>query len=782
MMMGAKIKVLEKLEYNKIIQLLAEEATSNLGKEKIEQLKPSYKMADINMLLQETSETSEVLRLYPQLSIGGFRDIKPYIKRALLGLSLEPENFLDIATSISSGSKFKRSFEGMDKSYPLIARQVKRIENLTSLKNIIEKTITNEGTIADDASPKLRDINKAIIDVKEKTKNRLQGIIHSVSMQKKLQEQIVTIRNGRYVVPVKQEYVSQVPGMVHDQSASGATVFVEPMIVVELNNKLKQHMLQKKTEEERILSELTQEVAAEEVSLQELVEALTNLDVFFAKGRLAYKLKATKPIINQSKYIDLKRARHPLINKEQVVPIDFWIKDNITMVVITGPNTGGKTVTIKTIGLLTLMAQSGLFIPADEESKVTLVDSVYADIGDEQSLEQSLSTFSSHLTNIIDILNQATSNSLILLDELGAGTDPIEGAALARSILEYLHGRGILTVATTHYGSLKHFAYNTSGVDNASVEFDIATLQPTYKLLMGLPGKSNAFEISKRLGLDVSIVDNAKGFMDSDEIEVGNLIQDLERSRKKIEQDREEIFKQRQEAEEYKEQLKEKYERLSRRENQILEKAADEARELLKKVKLEAKEIIRELHATKQIQGAQNKLKGLDDNISKVKKEKPVYYAGQIPKELRIGEEVLIPKLNQKATVLESVGDNGDVFVQAGIMKINVKITDLRIIGNSGSKQEKLSPITTIVTEKSRFISPELDLRGCTGEEAIKAVEKYLDDALIAGLGQVSIIHGKGTGVLSRVVQEYLKEHTQVKDFRFGQHGEGGHGVTVVKL
>lgn len=776
------MKVLEKLEYNKIIQLLADEAGSNLGKEKIHQLRPSYKMEDVNALLQETSESSEVLRLYPQFSIGGFRNIKPYIKRALLGLSLEPENFLEIATSINSGSKVKRAFEGMDKNYPLLARQIKRIENLTSLKNVIEKTITNEGTVADDASPKLRDINKSIVDIKEKTKNKLQGIIHSAAMQKKLQEQIVTIRNGRYVVPVKQECVSQVPGMVHDQSASGATVFIEPMIVVELNNKLKQLMLQKKSEEERILSELTQKVAEEEVPLEELIEALTNLDVFFAKGNLAYKLKATKPIINKKKYINLKRARHPLIDKERVVPIDFWIKDNTTMVVITGPNTGGKTVTIKTIGLLTLMAQSGLFIPADEESEVALVDNVYADIGDEQSLEQSLSTFSSHLTNIIDILNKATSRSLIFLDELGAGTDPIEGAALARSILGYLHSRGILTIATTHYGSLKHFAYNTPGVDNASVEFDITTLRPTYKLLMGLPGKSNAFEISKRLGLDVAIVDKAKEFMDSDEIEIGNLIQDLEDSRRKIEQDREEIFKQKQEAEEYKELLKEKYEKLRSREIQILEKAADEAQELLKKVKLEAKGIIQELHATKQVQEAQDKLKGLDNKISKTKKEKPAYHAGQIPKELRIGEEIFIPKLNQKATVLGEVGDNGDVFVQAGIMKINVNLRDLRIIGQSEASKENSRPVTRIITEKSKSISPELDLRGCTGEEAILALGKYLDDAMIVGLGQVSIIHGKGTGVLSKVVQEYLKEHTQIKDFRFGQHGEGGHGVTVVKL
>jgi len=780
--MDGRKKVLEKLEYNKIIQLLAREASSNLGVEKIEQIKPSHNLQEIKILLQETSEASEVIRLNPQFSIGGFRNIKPYIKRTLLGLSIEPDNFLDITISIGSGIKVKRFFENLGNKYPSISRQVQRIENLSNLKNSIEKIITSEGTIADDASPKLKEINRGIIDTKEKTKSKLQGIIHSVAMQKKLQEQIVTIRNGRYVVPVKQEYVSQVPGMVHDQSASGATVFIEPMVVVELNNKLKQLLLQKKSEEERILSELSQMVAVEEVPLLELIEALTSLDVFFAKANLAYRLRATKPIINQKKYINLKNARHPLIKEDEVVPIDFWLEDNVTMVVITGPNTGGKTVTIKTVGLLTLMGQSGLFIPAAEESEITLVDSVYADIGDEQSLEQSLSTFSSHLTNIIDILSSATDNSLILLDELGAGTDPIEGAALAMSILEYLHDRDILTVATTHYGSLKHFAYNTAGVDNASVEFDIATLRPTYRLLMGLPGKSNAFEISKKLGLQLSVIERARDFMNSDEIEVGDLIQSLEESRKELEYQKQEILREKQEAENYKQLFKNKYVKFKDKENQILEKAADEARELLKRVKLEAKEIIQGLHTSKEIQETQNSLKSLDDRISKVKAEKEHQFAGEKPKALHIGDAVYIPKLNQKATVLELTGDGRDVLVQAGIMKINVNIKDLRIVSKNETKKEKSKPITAMIIEKSRSISPELDLRGYNGEEAIKTIEKYIDDAVLVGLGQLSLIHGKGTGALAKAVQGYLKTHPQVKDFRYGQHGEGGHGVTIVKL
>lgn len=781
--MDGRVKNLEKLEYHKIIKLLAGEATSNLGAAKIKELKPSYMFEEVMVLLEQTSEASEILRLNPQFSLGGFRDIKPYLKRSILGVSLEPENFLDIAVSINSGMKVKNFFAESDiTKYPNIIEQVNRISSLTSLKNNIERIITSEGTIAEDASSKLREINRGISDNREKTKNKLQGIIHSSSMQKKLQEQIVTIRNGRYVVPVKQECVSQVPGMVHDQSASGATIFVEPMIVVELNNKTKQLMLKKAEEEERILGELTIEVAQEEVLLSELVEALTNLDVFFAKASFAYKIKATKPLISQNKNTNLKRARHPLIKENEVVPIDFWLRDGISMVIITGPNTGGKTVTIKTLGLLTLMAQSGLFIPADEESELAFINGVYADIGDEQSLEQSLSTFSSHLTNIVGILEQATENSLILLDELGAGTDPIEGAALARSILEYLHDQKIMTVATTHYGSLKHFAYNTPGVENASVEFDISTLRPTYRLLMGLPGKSNAFEISKKLGLNPQLVERAKEFMDSDEIEMGDLIQRLEQSRRKIELEKEEIIKEKIEAEKYRKQLQNRYERLRDKENQLIEKAAIEAQEFLKKVKIDTKEIIQNLQATKEIQEAQGKLKELDNRISKARRLKEPRYSGEKPKDLNIEDEVFIPKLNQRAVVLEISEDSKDVLVQVGIMKINIKIDDLRTVNKEDTKAEKLQPIKTMILEKSRNISPEIDLRGYKAEEALASIEKYLDDALIAGLGQVSIIHGKGTGALAKAVQEYLKFHSRIKDFRYGQHGEGGHGVTIVRL
>lgn len=780
--MTIRKSILEKLEYDKIIEKLIDFTSSDLGADRIKKMTPSYNFEEIKILQQETWEASEVLRLYPQFSLRGFRDIRPFIKRASIGISLEPDNFLDISSTISSGSKVKKFFDSIEGDYSTIRRQIKRIQDLNHIKNSIEKTITSEGTIAEDASPKLRDINRSIGDTKEKVKDKLQSIVHSSSMSKKLQEQIITIRNNRYVIPVKQEYASQVSGLVHDQSASGATLFIEPMAVVELNNKLKQLVAQKKSEEEKILAELSEKVAAEKENLEEIVDALTNLDVFFAKAHFAYKLKATKPILTNDRIINLKRARHPLIDDEKVVPIDFWINEGTNMVVITGPNTGGKTVTLKTVGLLTLMAQSGLYIPADEESVIAVVDNVFADIGDEQSLEQSLSTFSSHLTNIVDILEKATINSLILFDELGAGTDPIEGAALARAILEYVHKKKIITVATTHYGSLKHFAYSEKGVENASVEFDITTLRPTYRLLMGLPGKSNAFEISKRLGLNQQIIERAKDFMDADEIEVGDLIQSLENSRRQLEKEREELHALRQETDKIREDLTQRYEKLKEKEDLMIEKAAMEAKEIIKKAKAEVKEIIQNMQITKEIQEHQQKLRNLENNLSKKYQSKEVEYAGKIPKNLLKGEEVFIPKLNQRATVVEVLSDTDDVVVQAGIMKINVKMKDLRIPENKEVKTLKQKSYTALVSEKSKVISPELNLLGYKVEEAIKEIEKYLDDAIVVGLNQVSLIHGKGTGALAKGVHEYLKNNNLVKEFRYGQHGEGGYGVTIVKL
>lgn len=761
--------------------MLEKEASSSLGMDRIKQLVPAYAFSTVNNLLLETSEAHEILRLYPQFTLRGFRNIKPFVKKAAIQVMLEPDNFLEISTTVRSGNLVKKFFAALEGSYPLIHNQVKRISHFNDLSKAIEKAITEDGAVAENATPKLRSICRSIADHKNKVKEKLQSMVHSAALQKKLQEQIVTIRNDRYVIPVKHEFASSVPGLIHDQSASGATVFIEPMAVVELNNRLKQLILEKQAEEEKVLMELTEKVADVSDELMELVEALTELDVYFAKAKLAYKLKASKPIIVEEKYIRLKKARHPLINAADVVPIDFWMSEETKMVVITGPNTGGKTVTLKTIGLLSLMAQSGLFIPADEESCLTVFDNIFVDIGDEQSLEQSLSTFSSHMTNIIEILNFASKKSLILLDELGAGTDPVEGAALARAILEHIYEIGAFAVATTHFGALKHFAYNTKGVENASVEFDDLSLQPTYKLLMGLPGRSNALEISRRLGLKDNIIENAKSFMNAEEVEVGDLIQRLEKNRKEIEMEKHRIVEERQEMEKLKESMKDKIEKFKQREHALLEKAAIEAKDLLKQFKKETKEILAALNSCREVQDIQKRIKGLDEKINAIRVKEPTY-DGDVPNNIQPGDVVLIPKLNQKAIVLQPPDENGEVLVQAGIMKVSINIGELRADKNTGDKEQQKKSFTSIVSEKNQYISPEIDIRGCKAEEAVVTLDKYLDDATITGLNQVAIIHGKGTGALAKAVQAYLKSHPQVKEYRFGQQGEGSYGVTIVKL
>ncbi len=781
--MHERKSTIEKLEYDKIIRLLIKEAVSDLAVERIKLIEPSKNLEEIKIMQQETFEAYEVLRLNPQFSLQGFSDIKIFLKRAALGISLEPDDFLKITFTIKSGAKVKSFFESIREEYLLILVQAQRIGNFNKLAKNIDKTISPEGMVFRDATPQLKSINRAIADSKDKIKTKLQSMIHSTQMQKKLQEQIVTIRNDRYVVPVKQEYVSEVPGLVHDHSASGATVFIEPMAVVELNNKLKQLAVQKNAEEVKILNELTGLVAADGAALNELIEALTLLDMFFSKAKLATKLKATKPLLNTEGNVKLKQARHPLIDSAEVVPIDFWMGKEFSMVVITGPNTGGKTVALKTVGLLTLMAQAGLFIPAEEGSQIAVVDEVYADIGDEQSLEQSLSTFSSHMTNIIEILQKATADSLILFDELGAGTDPIEGAALARAILEHVHSKGSLTIATTHYGALKHFAYNTEGVENASVEFNPLTLRPTFRLLMGLPGKSNAFEISERLGLKSEIIEKAKGFMDADEIEIGDLIQSLEQTRSELENEKQEILNQKKEIFKVKETLEEKLQNFKEKEANLITKAAIEAKELLKQTKMEVKQITQSLKMTKEVQEAQDKLKKMDDELAVQLLQYEEKHMGTIPQNLQIGEEVYIPRLNKNGMVLAYHRDSEEVLVQIGIMKISVNIGEVRVIEFDGGVGKKnLKSKVALISDKSQTISPEIDLRGLNSEEAIKTIEKYLDDALITGLNQVALIHGKGTGILAKNIQEYLKKHPQVSEFRFGMQGEGGYGVTIVKL
>ena len=592
-------------------------------------------------------------------------------------------------------------------------------------------------------------------------------------------------------IPVKQENRGSVPGLIHDMSSSGATVFVEPMAVVELNNQLRELEIKEREEIERILIELSNLVASESERIANNEKILKRLDFIFAKGKLALELNATRPILNNKGYINIKKGRHPLLKAKKVVPIDINIGRGFNSLIITGPNTGGKTVTLKTVGLFTLMAQAGLHIPADYNSEIAIFNQVFADIGDEQSIEQSLSTFSSHMTNIVDILNKVEYNSLVLFDELGAGTDPTEGAALAMSILDRLLKMKVRTIATTHYSQLKIYALTTEGVRNASVEFDVETLSPTYKLLIGVPGKSNAFEISKRLGLQSYIIDYAKDLISKDSMEFEDVLQAMDKDRKQIEEDKTEANRLRLEAENLKKNLSTEQEKTKEMRDKILQKSREEARVMLKEAKDEAGLIVDELRSisfeiekdkNKRIQEAQDMLKNkLDDVESSLTKNILNIRSKNIPKDLKIGESVEVLSLNQIGTVLTKADDKGNLDVQVGIMKVNVNKSTLRRT-NSEIKEKSNIRNKNIISNKSRTIKNEIDLRGKNIEEAVLDIDKYLDDSYIAGLNEVYIIHGKGTGVLRDGVKTYLRGHKHVKSFRIGKYGEGGEGVTVVEI
>ena len=636
----------------------------------------------------------------------------------------------------------------------------------------------------------MRNIRRQIASKNDAIKDKLNSIISSQSNKKFLQDSIVTMREGRYVIPVKQENRSSVPGLVHDMSSSGATVFVEPMAVVELNNQLRELEIKEREEIERILAELSALVGSEAQSIGNNENILKRLDFIFAKGKLALDMKATRPVLNDKGYLNIKKGRHPLLNAKNVVPIDVYLGKEFNSLIITGPNTGGKTVTLKTVGLFTLMTQAGLHIPVDYNSEMAVFSHVFADIGDEQSIEQSLSTFSSHMTNIVDILNKVEYNSLVLFDELGAGTDPTEGAALAMSILDNLLKMEVRTIATTHYSQLKVYALTTDRVRNASVEFDVETLSPTYRLLIGIPGKSNAFEISKRLGLPNYIIDYARNLISKENIEFEDVLQAIERDRKQMESDREETGRLRHEIEQLKKNLSLEKDKTKDMREKILQKAREEARDVLKNAKEEADLIVGELRSIsidvekdrqKRIQEAQEMLKNelskvetaISKDILNVKSKKP-------PKNLKAGESVEVLSLNKVGTVITAPDDKGNLDVQVGIMKVNVHISTLRRV--SGDNEKSTVKSKNIIGTKSKTIKNEIDLRGKNIEEAIIDIDKYLDDSYIAGLKEVYIIHGKGTGALRDGVKSYLRGHRHVKGFRAGKYGEGGDGVTVVEI
>jgi DNA mismatch repair protein MutS2 len=784
-------KVLRKLEFPKIIKLLTDRCSFQLGKELAEDLKPSLDGEEIKKWQSETTQAKEVLRLYPGFSIGGVRDIRQCLGKAKLGGIVEPGDFLQIDDTLLATRKTKEFFRGDGQKYAFLAVYVHDLPAFPRLEQEIKQKITAEGEVSDRASAELFRLRKQLRSLQGRAREKLESMIRSPELQKYLQDPLITIRNERFVIPVKQEYRAQVPGLIHDQSGSGATLFVEPLAVVELNNETQRYEAMEKAEVTRILRELSQLTAAHYEELLDVLQRMAQLDFMLAKGKLSSDLDCGEPVINEQGYLKIVQGRHPLI-KGKVVPVTIYLGNDFDTLVITGPNTGGKTVTLKTVGLFVLMAQSGLHVPAQEGTDLAVYEGIFADIGDEQSIEQSLSTFSAHMTNIIHILGKVNGRSLVLLDELGAGTDPTEGAALAMAILQHLIGVGAQTIATTHYSELKTFAYNQERVENASVEFDVETLRPTYRLLIGVPGKSNAFEISRRLGLPMEVVNQAKGYLSQEEVRVADLIENLETNQLLSERKRQEAEKMHKNARDQLVRVEEKEEELNRKVEDIIQKAQQEALEIVTRARRESEDILKEVRTVKkkmETEAPQN-LQALRDQLREKEGQlsEAVFHdmgeAEVTANELAPGDLVLIKRIRQKAQVLERPNANGEVLVQSGIMKLTVQLKDLRKIDEEKFEEKKRpkSGIGGIVSAKAREVKNELHLRGLTVEEAVLETEKYLDDAYLAGLPQAYLIHGKGTGALRNAITELVKNHRFVASFRIGSYHEGGHGVTVVEF
>ncbi|WDW08538.1 endonuclease MutS2 [Priestia aryabhattai] len=783
-------RIFHVLEFNKVKEQLQKKVASSLGREKIANLIPSTQYEEVVKWQEATDEATTVLRLRGNVPLGGIFDVRPSVKRAEIGGTLSSNELLDVASTIYAARQVKQFIEQVvedeDLQLPIITEHIEKLMPLPEVEQTIKMSIDENGTVLDGASDQLRGIRQKLRSTESRIREKLESLIRSSSAQKMLSDAIVTIRNERFVIPVKQEYRSAYGGIVHDQSSSGATLFIEPQAIVTLNNELQEAKVKEKQEIERILIALTVQVAEVANELRQNVYLLGELDFMFAKGRYSHELKASKPKMNDRGYIKLVKAKHPLIAQEDVVANDIELGDQYTSIVITGPNTGGKTVTLKTLGLFTLMAQAGLQIPALDGSEMAVFKHVFADIGDEQSIEQSLSTFSSHMVNIVDILQKVDHESLVLFDELGAGTDPQEGAALAISILDQVYERGARVVATTHYPELKAYGYNREGVVNASVEFDIETLSPTYKLLIGVPGRSNAFEISKRLGLSAEVIERAKGYIGSETNKVENMIASLEDSRRQSEHELEEAEQLRKEAQKLHKELQSQIIEFNEKRDKLYEKAEEKAQATVQAASEEAEKIISDLRKMSQKNHALVKehelieaRKRLEDAVPTLEKSKK---KPAVPKKqertLQAGDEVKVLSWGQKGTLVERVSNN-EWQVQMGIMKMKVKEKDLEYI--SSPKPVETKPLAT-VKGKDYHVNLELDLRGERYENALIRVEKYIDDALLANYPRVSIIHGKGTGALRKGVQEYLKNHRSVKNIRFGEASEGGSGVTVVEF
>lgn len=765
------------LEWDKIRQQIAAFASFSLGKDLVLALEPSTDYSEVEQRLERTTHAVALLWKHGDPPFGGAVDISSILQRAAIGGILEGYELIQLARVLECAANMRRYLADSEHFSDLR----EQLASLPELKIEIYRCFDDEGNLKDNATPQLASIRRKIKTLENRVRDKLDNIIHSSSYQKLLQENIVTIRSGRFVVPVKQEYRSSFPGIVHDQSSSGATVFIEPAAVVEINNELRIAHQEEQREIERILRQLSSEVVPHGEQLKLTLETLAKLDLIFAMGKYSRKINGTPAELNQKGYIMIKKGRHPLLTGP-VVPIDVWLGDKAYILVITGPNTGGKTVTLKTVGLFALMTQAGLHIPAEPGSHMAVFDNIFADIGDEQSIEQSLSTFSSHMSNIVKILERATSRSLVLLDELGAGTDPTEGAALATALLDHLRENRVTTIATTHFSELKNFAYANPEVENASVEFDPVTLKPTYRLAIGIPGKSNAFAIARGLGLSEKIVNTARSLLNEERIRVDDIIGE-------IEIDRQESRKAREEAEALKAEyaaLKQKYEvlysELSERKAELIAQAQEEAAELVKKTRENLDLLIGELRRQQNIdleKIAAAKRQELVEQQRKLKTSRPQKEKAQPVQHLKVGEQVRVRSLNQTGHVLE-VSDT-EAQVQVGIMKVSVKLTDLERT-NEQPKTVVTHRLRSRGTGKSSQIKPEIDLRGLTIDEALSAVDKYLDDAFLSSLNQIRIIHGKGTGALREAVQAQLRSHPHVKSFRLADPNQGGSGVTVVEL
>ena len=785
-------KALKTLEYNKITDRLASHASSDPGIKLCRELQPMMDMDEINSALKQTSDAVSRIFRHGSISFAGLKDIRPLTKALEVGSALGMSELLDICSLLKVAAGARRYGVSEDEAADSLSGLFNVIYDIADVRREIERCILSEDEIADDASAELKNIRRQMRICTERIRTELNSMLNG-SDRTYLQEAVITTRGGRYCIPVKAEYKSQVPGMVHDQSKAGSTFFIEPMSVVRLNNEIREYEVKESEEIAKILASLSAMAGNYTTELDADYDILSQLDFIFAKAKLSFEYKGSEPIMNTRGYINIRKGRHPLIDSLKVVPIDVSIGDEYSELIITGPNTGGKTVTLKTIGLFSLLGQSGLHIPAADNSELTVFNDIFADIGDEQSIEQSLSTFSSHMKNIIEILAKADSNSLVLFDELCAGTDPTEGAALAISILTSLHKLRVTTVATTHYSELKIFALSTEGVQNACCEFDVATLAPTYRLLIGIPGKSNAFAISGKLGLPQYIIDDAKESLASEDVAFEDVISDLEKSRVTIEREKLELEEYKKEVEDLKNQLKAKNERLDERSDNILQKAREEASAILREAKETADDAIRKLNkanaAGMSVTELEKQRQRIKDNINKVDKGRVL--KSQAParqhkaSDFHIGDRVHVASLNLDGTVHTLPNQKGELNVTIGIMNYNVNMSDLTIIEEASEMRklkQKSSGIGKLKMSKTASISPEINLIGMTSDEAIMTLDKYLDDAFLSHISPVRIVHGKGSGILRNAVHNYLKRQKHVKSFRLGSFGEGDYGVTIVEF